>query len=127
MTTTPPTRAASLTTTRTAPTPTTTPPTPTTMRPMPTRTAPTPESSASTAALARCVGDVEAFLAERFTRVPHFWHAGPVDDLLSLADVDTQLTGAGLRRPAVRVVRDGDVIDARSWTRTARTGRVRID
>lgn len=77
--------------------------------------------------MARCVGDVEAFLAERFTRVPHFWHAGPVDDLLSLADVDTQLTGAGLRRPAVRVVRDGDVIDARSWTRTARTGRVRID
>lgn len=94
---------------------------------MPTRTAPTPDQRASTAALSRCVGDAEAFLAERFTRAPHLWHAGAVDDLLSLADVDAQLTGAGLRRPAVRVVRDGDILDPASWTKTARTGRNRID
>jgi hypothetical protein len=37
------------------------------------------------------------------------------------------ITGAGLRRPAVRVVRDGEVLDPSTWTRRARTGAVRID
>ena len=48
-------------------------------------------------------------------------------DLLSVRDVDAQLSGAGLRRPAVRVVRDGEVIDASTWTRRARTGAVWVD
>jgi bifunctional lysine-specific demethylase and histidyl-hydroxylase NO66 len=41
--------------------------------------------------------------------------------------VDEALTGRGLRHPAVRVVRDGEVIDRDCFTRTARTGRVRVD
>jgi bifunctional lysine-specific demethylase and histidyl-hydroxylase NO66 len=78
-------------------------------------------------ALARCVGDVETFLARRFTVEPHRWHGGGFDDLLGLADVDRQLAGGGLRRPAVRLVRDGEVLDPATWTRPARTGAIRID
>ena len=59
---------------------------------------------------------------------PHRWrHAGAFDDVLSLVDVDAALTGAGLRRPAVRVVREGDVLPPGSYTRTARTGSSQID
>lgn len=78
-------------------------------------------------ALARCVGDPEEFLAGLFTRHPHLARGGSYDDLLSLADVDAQLSGAGLRRPVVRVVRGGELIDPAAWTRRARTGAVRID
>lgn len=49
------------------------------------------------------------------------------DDLLSLADVDRQLTGGGLRRPAVRLVKNGDILPPASWTRRARTGATEID
>jgi hypothetical protein len=54
-------------------------------------------------------------------------HAGSFDDVLSLADVDRALTGSGLRRPAVRLVRDGDVLPPASYTRRARTGGTRVD
>ena len=95
---------------------------------MPTTTPLTPDPGAApVASLARCVGDVEEFLTDGFTRRPHRHHGGAFDDLLSLADVDAQLTGAGLRRPVVRVVRGGEVIDPSTWTRGARTGAVRID
>jgi hypothetical protein len=47
--------------------------------------------------------------------------------VLSLADVDHALTGTGLRRPAFRLVRDGDVLPPSDYTRTARTGGSRID
>jgi hypothetical protein len=78
-------------------------------------------------ALARCVGDSEGFLAEHFAASPHRWAGSPYDDLLSLADVDGQLSGAGLRRPALRMVRDGAVLDPSTWTRRARTGSVWVD
>lgn len=102
---------------------------PTTTRPTPTTTPPTPEPScvASTGGLSRCVGDVPAFLDESFGHRPHRWRGGPFDDLLSLPDVDRALTGSGLRRPAVRLVRDGDLIDPSTWTRRARTGSVWVD
>ena len=59
---------------------------------------------------------------------PHRWHdPAAFDDLLSLADVDRALAGTGLRQPAFRLVRDGQVLDRRSVTRTARTGATRID
>jgi hypothetical protein len=59
---------------------------------------------------------------------PHRWrHAGSFDDVLSLADVDRALTGSGLRRPAFRVVRDGEVLPPSSYTRSARTGSSRFD
>ena len=107
----------------TRPTATTTAPTPTTTSPSVT---PTPRTSerleALTPALARCVGDAERFLATGFTAVPHRWSGGTFDDLLSLEDVDRQLNGGGLRRPAIRLVRDGVVLDPATWTSRARTG-----
>ncbi len=59
---------------------------------------------------------------------PHRWrHTGSFDDVLSLAEVDRALTGSGLRRPAFRVVRDGDILPPSTYTRSARTGSSRID
>ncbi|CAN5506808.1 hypothetical protein BH23ACT3_BH23ACT3_18530 [soil metagenome] len=52
---------------------------------------------------------------------------GPYDDLLSLVDVDSLLTGYGLRRPSVRLVREGEMIEPSSWTRRVRTGAVTVD
>jgi bifunctional lysine-specific demethylase and histidyl-hydroxylase NO66 len=70
---------------------------------------------------------VDEFLRSAFAAAPHLWHGGCFDDLLSLADVDAALTGAGLRRPAIRLVRDGEVLDPTTWTRRARTGAVWVD
>lgn len=59
---------------------------------------------------------------------PYRWHhAGAFDDVLSLADVDRALTGAGLRRPAVRAVRDGTPVAPSSYTRRARIGGSTVD
>lgn len=91
-----------------------------------TPTAPTPDDEAG-AALARCVGDVDRFLDATFTVEPHLHRGAGGTDLLSLADVDAQLTGAGLRRPTVRLVRDGRPVDPASWTRRARTGGQWLD
>ena len=86
------------------------------------------DREAGRAALARCVGDPDRFLAGPHGRRPHLHRdGGPYDDLLSLAQVDDALTGHGLRFPAVRVVRDGEVIGHDCFTRTARTGRARVD
>ena len=77
-------------------------------------------------ALARCVGDVRAFREHSFGVAPHRWrHVGAFDDVLSLADVDRALTGSGLRRPAVRLVRDGEILPPGDYTKTARTGASR--
>src|SRR3546814_6630423 len=78
---------------------TTTAPMPTTTPPMATPTARTPDLSPALSALGRCVGEEQRFLADAFTRSPHRFSGGGFDDLLSLADVDDQLSGAGLRRP----------------------------
>ena len=59
---------------------------------------------------------------------PQRWrHKGSFDDVLSLADVDRALTGSGLRRPAFRVVRDGDILPPSTYTRSVRTGSSHID
>lgn len=47
--------------------------------------------------------------------------------MLSLADTDRALTGAGLRHPAFRLVRDGEALPPSLYTRRARTGAVRVD
>lgn len=74
------------------------------------------------------MGDAQGFLATRFGTRPHLWRgSGSFDDVLSLADADRALTGAGLRRPAFRLVQDGEVLPPASYTRTARTGSSRID
>ena len=75
-------------------------------------------------ALARCVDDPAAFLTTTFGAAPHLRRgAGSFADLLSLGDVDRALTGSGLRQPAFRLVRDGEPVDPRSYTRLGRTGR----
>jgi hypothetical protein len=78
-------------------------------------------------ALERCVGDAGAFLAGAYGTALHRWRGEGFDDLLSIADIDHQLSGAGLRRPAIRVVQDGQVIEPARWTRRARTGGTWID
>jgi hypothetical protein len=78
-------------------------------------------------ALDRCVGDPGAFLAGAYGSQPHRWRGPGFADLLSLADVDQQLAGAGLRRPVIRLVQDGDVVPASRWTRRARTGGTWVD
>src|SRR5918995_370198 len=75
------------------------------------------------AALGRCVDDPDGFLTTSFGAAPCLRRsAGTFDDLLSLDDVDRALTGSGLRQPAFRLVRDGEPIDARNYTRPGRTG-----
>lgn len=74
------------------------------------------------------MGDAEDFLARHFGVDPHrSHHPAGFDDLLSLDDVDAILTGHGPRRPDIRIVRDGEVLDPATWTRTARTGGVTVD
>ncbi len=82
-----------------------------------------------TGALARCVGDVEAFAATHWGTAPLRRSGGgdTFDDLLSLADVDHIVATTAPRRPAVRVVRDGEPIDPARYTRTAQVGGERVD
>ncbi len=104
-----------------------------TKRTAPTTTPPTPEgpllsTTAGEGALARCVGETEPFLAERFGRDPYRTTADAgFDDLLSLDDVDEILAGRGLRHPDIRLVRDGEVIDTAEWTHSARTGGTKVE
>lgn len=75
------------------------------------------------AALARCVGDVERFLADTWGQGAHHHRAsGGYTDLLSLDDVDQIVSASGLRTPAFRLVRDGQPLPASSYTRKARIG-----
>jgi lysine-specific demethylase/histidyl-hydroxylase NO66 len=90
----------------------------TTATPTPTPTAPT---RAERGALSRCISPVEN--AEFLDR---YWEQKPLvvrreeasgyDDLLSLRDVDRLICSSALRYPAFRLVREGDRIDARSYT-----------
>lgn len=76
------------------------------------------------AALARCVGDAEGFLAERWSRSPlHHPAADPEGfaDLLTLEGVD-HLVSNFPRQPAFRLVRDGKPLDPAIYTRSARLG-----
>ena len=76
-------------------------------------------------ALARCVGDVTAFLAGFWTRAPlHLPGADPsgFSDLFSLDDVDRFVASSAPRLPTFRLVRDGKPLDPSRYTRTARVG-----
>lgn len=75
--------------------------------------------------LARCVGDVDRFLADHWGRAP--LHRPGIDadgfgDLLSLDDVDHLVSSTFLRLPALRLVRDGAPLDTGSYTKSARMG-----
>ena len=103
-----------------------TPATPTAATPARTSTPPTPKSSPSRpTGLARCVGDVEGFLASYWGRAPlHRQGADPTGfaDVLSLDDVDRFVSTSFARLPAFRLVRDGTPLDQGRYTRTARIG-----
>lgn len=76
-------------------------------------------------ALARCVGDVDHFVAHAWGRRP-WLHARSADDtfadLLSIDDVDVILTATSPRRPAIRVVREGREVPAAAYTRAGTLG-----
>lgn len=76
-------------------------------------------------ALARAVGDPDLFAKELWGRQPQHLKAtedAGFDDLLSLDDVDRIVSTMGLRLPAFRLVRDGEVLPPSRYTKTTRTG-----
>ena len=77
------------------------------------------------AALARCVGDVDDFLASAWGQeVVERHDTGDVEDLLSLDDVDHLLSATSLRVPAFRLAKDGKVLPSSGYTRRATIGGV---
>lgn len=66
-------------------------------------------------------GDAQAFLDKVWASRVHLHHAAPaaLAGILSLDDVDRLLTASGLRTPALRVVKDGSICPASSFTRPA--------
>jgi hypothetical protein len=66
-------------------------------------------------------GDAQAFLDKVWASHVHVHHARPDDlvGLLSLDDVDGLLTAGGLRTPALRLAKDGKVLPASRFTRSA--------
>jgi hypothetical protein len=82
--------------------------------------------TAGSAALERCVGEPQSFLAEHFGQ-RSLLRRQPDDafaDLFGPAQADHFLTSAGLRTPAVRVVRDGSAVPSSAWTTSARIAGV---
>lgn len=73
------------------------------------------------AALDLLSGDAQAFLDKVWASRVHLHHTEPAElaGLLSLDDVDHLLTGVALRTPALRVVKDGSVLPASQFTRSA--------
>ncbi len=72
-------------------------------------------------ALTLLSGDAQTFLDKVWASRVHLHHAGPEEltRLLTLDDVDHLLTATALRTPALRVVKDGTVLPASDFTRTA--------
>jgi hypothetical protein len=77
-------------------------------------------------ALERCVGEPEPFIAEHFGRRPLVRRQGrdAFADLFDLSTADQLITTAGLRTPALRLVRDGTGIPSSTWTTSATIGGV---
>ena len=76
------------------------------------------------AALERCVGDADRFLAESWARAPHLQIGADDDrfaDLLSTADV-SRLIASLPRTPELRLVRDGKPLDPGRYTVSASIG-----
>src|SRR5437868_10906304 len=84
-----------------------------------------PVTNPAVSALARCVGDVEPFIANYWAQRPFLRHADrdmSFDDLLSLTDVDHIVSTTSLRSPAFRLVKAAMAIDVRSYTRYGSVG-----
>jgi len=85
---------------------------------------------ADRAALARCVGDVDRFATEVWSRRVQLCRntgGSSFDDLLSLDAVDHLLATTAPRLPAFRLVRDGSPVDPARYTRRTRLGGKVID
>ncbi len=75
--------------------------------------------------LARCVGDVDRFLASHWGRTPlHRAGADPARfaDVFSLDHVDRFVSTSFPRLPSFRLVKDGSPLDPGRYTKTARIG-----
>jgi mannose-6-phosphate isomerase-like protein (cupin superfamily) len=72
-------------------------------------------------ALTLLSGDAQTFLDKVWASRMHLHHTAPeaLVGLLSLDDVDHLLTATALRTPALRVVKDGTVLPASAFTRSA--------
>ena len=72
-------------------------------------------------ALTLLSGDAQTFLDKVWASRVHLHHADPeaLSGLLTLDDVDHLLTSTALRTPALRVVKDGTVLPAAQFTRSA--------
>jgi lysine-specific demethylase/histidyl-hydroxylase NO66 len=66
-------------------------------------------------------GDAQTFLTKVWASRVHIHHTEPglLARLLAFDDVDRLLTGTAIRTPAVRLARDGQVLPATSFTRSA--------
>lgn len=87
-------------------------------------------TSVPRAAIERCVGDPDAFVAGHWGREPLLHHEPATPgfaDLLDLPDVDHLITGTLLRMPSFRLVKDGTPLDPASYTQTVRIGSSRAD
>ena len=73
-------------------------------------------------ALRLLAGDPQIFCDKLWGSQVHLHEQDPrsLVELLSLADVDTLLTSSGIRTPAVRLVKEGAVLPASGFTRSAR-------
>jgi bifunctional lysine-specific demethylase and histidyl-hydroxylase NO66 len=93
-------------------------------------TASDPPDAAARDALARCVGDPGRFAAEHWARAPLYRPAADAAgyaDLFSLGDVDHILSSTTPRFPAFRMVKDGQALDRRAYTRPGRVGGQPVD
>jgi bifunctional lysine-specific demethylase and histidyl-hydroxylase NO66 len=80
-------------------------------------------------ALRRCAGDPERFLREHWSRAP-LHRPGDGEgfaDLFGIADVDHLVAASSLRIPAFRMVKDGEQLPAKSYTRSGRVGSKPVD
>ncbi len=83
----------------------------------PTPTAPTPEVHATTL----LAGDAASFTRHTWATRMHLHRGDPdvLGALLTLSDVDDLVTTTGIRTPAIRLARDGDVLPASCFTTRA--------
>lgn len=87
-------------------------------------------AGAPSSALARCVGDVDAFFEKYWEQRPYLRHGGETgfaDLLLSLDDVDHIITRTSPRTPTFRLVRGGRALPRASYTRHGTVGGQRVD
>lgn len=88
----------------------------------------TPPSAAPTA-LERCVGDACHFIEQVWSRVPLYRRAADPTafaDLIDLDDVDHLIAEAGLRFPALRVVKGGSKLLPAAFTRSGKVGGLTV-